>query len=145
VVNDQTTNSSDWLSWTGTSDTIGVSATNKWGAGIGWHAVGGGADINVASNNRANGGATVGFPSNHAGLQGTTWDPYQIIAAEDTGPAGSFGARYAHSDASNTQINDKRQQGAPTLEQLKFFYKIVLWLTGNLNAFSMGPSGTRGS
>src|SRR5262249_2525386 len=27
----------------------------------------------------------------------------------------------------------------------KFFYKIVLWLQGNLNAFAMGPSGDRGS
>ena len=144
VVNDQTTNGYDWACWSGVADTIGATSNQKWGAETGWHAVGGGADINLAANNLTRG--TVGkFPAEHAGNPGTTWDAYQITAAEDTGPAGSFGARYAHSDASNTQIDGKRQQGAPTLEQLKAFYKIILWFSGNLNAFSMGPSGDRGS
>ncbi len=144
VVNDQTTNKNDWQAWTGTADTIGVTSNQKWGADIGWHAKGGGLDINVPANNIDRAGRP-GFIAEHGGNQGTTWDAYQIIGAEDTGPAGSFGARYAHQDASNTQINDKRQQGAPTLEQLKFFYKTVLWMQGVLNALAVGPQGTRGS
>jgi len=144
VVNDQTTNGNSWHIWTGVSDTIGVTAQQKWGADIGWHAVGGGLDPNNAANNRDRAGR-VGFPAENLGNQGSTWDAYQIIGAEDTAPAGSFGARYAISDASNTQINNKRQQGTPSLEQLKAFYKIIFWLTGNLNAFHTGPSGDRGS
>jgi len=144
VVNDQTTNSYDWLAWTGTADTIGVTSNQKYGAGVGWHAKGGGLDVNLPANNVTRDGR-VGFTSEHLGIQGTTWDPFQIIGAEDTGPAASFGARYAHQDASNTQINEKRQRGTPSLEQLKFFYKIVLWLQGNLNALAVGPQGTRGS
>jgi hypothetical protein len=148
VVNDQTTNGYDWLAWSGTADTIGASSRFKWGAEVGWHAVGNGADINLAANNRTRGtgigSEVVGFPAEHAGNPGTTWDGYQITAAEDTGPAGSFGARYAQQPA-DAQLSGKQQQGAPTLEQLKAFYKIVLFLTGNLNAFTMGPSGARGS
>lgn len=144
VVNDQTTNGYDWECWSGVADTIGATSNQKWGAEVGWHAKGGGADINVAGNNVDRAGRA-GFIAEHGGNPGTTWDGYQITAAEDTGPAGSFGARYAHSDASNTQIDGKRQQGAPTLEQLKAFYKIILWFQGNLNAFALGPSGTRSS
>jgi hypothetical protein len=136
VVNDQTTNGYDWLAWSGTADTIGATGAAKRGAEVGWaNAPGNGADVNNAAYRVAA----------HLGNPGTTWDGYQIIGAEDTAPAGSFGARYAHSDNSNTQINGKRQQGAPTLEQLKAFYKVVLWFAGNLNAFTMGPSGDRGS
>lgn len=144
VVNDQTTNGYDWECWSGTADTIGATSNQKWGAEVGWHAKGGGLDINVPANNYDRAGRA-GFIAEHGGNPGTTWDGYQIIGAEDTGPAGSFGARYAHTDPSNTQIDGKRQQGAPTLEQLKAFYKIVLWFQGNLNALALGPDGNRGS
>ena len=144
VVNDQTTNGYDWAAWSGVADTIGASSNLKWGAEVGWHAKGGGADVNVASNNVDRAGRP-GFIAEHGGNPGTMWDGYQIIGAEDTGPAGSFGQRLAKSDAGNTQINDKRGQQAPTLDQLKAFYKVILWFTGNLNAYAVGPQGDRGS
>ena len=144
AVNDQTTNSNDWVGWVSVTDTIGATSSLKWGAEVGWHAKGGGADINVPANNIDRAGR-LGFIAEHGGNPGTTWDGYQIIGAEDTAPAGSFGQRYAKSDASNTQINDKRGLQAPTLEQLKAFYKIIFFMTGNLNALAVGPQGNRGS
>src|SRR5207244_1467462 len=58
-------------------------------------------------------------------------------------PAGSFGARYACADPANTQIYSKRQQGAPTPAQLEFFYHMLVWLSGSLDALVMGPQNDR--
>jgi hypothetical protein len=144
VVDAQDGTFGDELAWVSAADTIGITSNQKWGAHNGWHAMGGGRDINVAANNVDRAGRP-GFIAEHAGSPGTTWDLYQIKGAGGPRPAGSFGARYAHLDYPNTQINDKRQQGAPTLEHLKGFYKTILWLSGNLSQSVMGPSGDRSS
>ena len=144
VVNDQTANGYDWAAWSGVADTIGASSMWKWGAEVGWHAKGGGADINLAANNVDREGRQ-GFIAEHGGNPGTIWDGYQIIGAEDTRPAGSFGQRYTNDNGSNTQIYYKRGLQAPTIYQLNAFYKVILWFTGNLNAYAVGPQGDRGS
>ena len=144
VVNDQTSNGSDWLWWSTTADVVGASSDQKWGAEVGWHTVNATVDINLPANSIDRAGR-LGFIAEHAGNPGTTWDGYQILGAESTTPAGSFGARYAHADAANSQINGKRQQGGPTLEHLKSFYKGIIWFSGHLDAALMGPQADRGS
>ncbi len=140
VVDDQDSNTGDEYGWVSAADSIGLTTSQKWGAHNGWHAKGGSANYNNASDNydRAN---RPGFIAEHGGSPGTMWDFYQVKGAEDTRPAGSIGARFAHRDAGNTQINGKTQRGAPTLAQLNFFYKIIVWLDGNLNTPTLGPYG----
>ncbi len=140
VVDDQDSNTGDEYGWVSVADSIGATTSQKWGAHNGWHAKGGSANYNNASDNydRA---SRAGFIAEHGGSPGTTWDFYQIKGAEDTGPAAGIGARLGKSDPSNTQVNGKIEVCTPSLEQLKFFYKIIVWLDGNLNTPTFGPYG----
>lgn len=141
VVDSQDANTGDEGPWVGVADTIGSTKQDKWGAHNGWHAKGNGANVNVPANNITNDGVTTGFIARHGGHPGTTWDMYQIKAAESGAPAGSFGQRYSYDDGAgvNPQLYNREAAIGPSDKQIQFFYKSILWLTGGLSGQLLGP------
>jgi hypothetical protein len=120
--------------WVGVSDSIGATHTSKYGAHNGWHAPGDG-DVNDPAN----------FVRRHIGSAGTTWDMYGVKAAESLNSgAGSLGSRggvsaYSFSNPANTQIDGKSSRQGPSLEMLEAYYKILFFLSGDLNSSVWGP------
>ncbi len=120
--------------WVGVADSIGATASSKYGAHNGWHAPGDG-DVNDPAF----------FVRRHIGQPGTTWDMYGVKAAESTNTgAGSLGSRggvsaLSFSDPSNTQIDPKSNRLGPSEAMLNAYYKILLVLTGDLNSGIFGP------
>ena len=126
--------------WVGVADTIGATAQQKWGAHNGWHARGGG-DINDPTQNLDPAGRT-GFTAEHGGSPGTTWDLYQVRAAEQpTNAAGSLGSRLANRP--NAQLEPKSSRQGPTIEMMDAYYTLMLILTGDLSSRVLGPFAGR--
>jgi len=126
--------------WVSVADSIGATASEKYGAHNGWHAAGDG-DVNDPSF----------FVRKHIGQPGTTWDMFGVKAAEslNTG-AGSIGSRggpsaLSFNDNTNTQINGKTSRLGPSEEMLNSYYKILLVLTGDLNSSIFGPFNNKSS
>jgi len=147
VVDSQDANTGDEGPWVGVADTIGATKQEKWGAHNGWHAKGGGLNINIPANNLTNDGVTSGFIARHGGHPGTTWDMFQIKAAESGAPAISFAQRYSYDDGVgvNPQLYNREAYCGPSDKQLQFFYKSILWLTGGLSGNLLGPYQERTS
>jgi len=120
--------------WVSVADSIGATASEKYGAHNGWHA-GGDDDVNDPSV----------FVRKHIGSAGTTWDMYGVKASESlntgAGPIGSRGGASALSfnDNTNTQINGKTSRQGPSEDMLNTYYKILLVLSGDLNSSIFGP------
>jgi hypothetical protein len=120
--------------WVAVTDSIGATATPKWGAHNGWHAPGttsiGGLDV------RTNMSVAV---SNKNSQPGTTWDMYGVKAAESfTTSAGQLGSRLANRSGMGFAAGRESKQG-PTPEMLRAYYRIVAILSGDLNAGILGP------
>jgi len=115
----------------GVMDSIGATASAKFGAHNGWHAAGTD-DI-----------TTVPAPSStfrHINSQpGTTWDMYGVKAAESlTTSAGAPGSRLAN--RSNMGFAAGRESKAgPTPEMLRAYYRVVSLISGDLNSGILGP------
>src|SRR5262249_12444522 len=74
----------------GVLDSIGAASPSKFGAHNGWHAVGGGADVNDPLQNRRPDGS-IGFRSDNGGQPGTSYDLFGVKAAESlTSTVGAF-------------------------------------------------------
>jgi hypothetical protein len=156
--NDRRGNERVWIS---VADTIGATEYRKWGAHNGWHAVGAGnaapdlatdpVNLNNPGNNRypkdwwgigscwraAHPG--VGFVAEHGGSPGTTWDLYQVKASESvTTGAGSIGSRLAYRGG-NPEMYLQSSKAGPTPEMLAAYYKLMLYLSGDLNSGVLGP------
>lgn len=124
----------DERTWIGLADSIGATRQEKWGAHNGWYASGAnGVDVN------ANDGVNSFFVSKHIGQAGTTFDMYQIKASESIdSPAGRIGSRgkgwYSYTDITNTQIDGKTSRQGPTLDMLNAYYRLMMFLSGDLNS-----------
>ena len=118
--------------WVSVADTIGDTLPERWGAHNGWHARGD-QDVNDPA-------ARV---HEHGGHPGTTWDMYQVKASEAlTLQAGSIGSRLAFRGEDPLLAAKSSRQG-PTLEMLNAYYRLILLLTGDLNAGTLGPFSNR--
>ena len=115
--------------WAGIADSIGATAQSRWGAHTGWHAAGGGADIDLPAN----------FVARHIGQPGTTWDLYNVRGVESvlTGNAGALGSRYAIRPAPPPFAGMESRQG-PTTEVLGAYYRQLLLFTGDLHEWILG-------
>jgi hypothetical protein len=127
--------------WIGVADSIGATLPARWGAHNGWHAVGGGADINDPANNRRPDGS-VGFVSAHGGQPGTVFDMYGIRGAESLNTTASgMGSRLA--PAGTGLLAGKESRVGPTLEMLEAYYPMMLVLTGDIQSGLLGPYSNR--
>ena len=119
--------------WVSIADTLGATASNKRGAHNGW-ATRTTTDVNDPS----------GFVSLHGGQPGSSWDLYNVKASESlTSSAGSIGNRLAFRDPSNPQINGKVARLGPTPDMLRAYYKIIVFMSGDLNHGILGPYPNR--
>ncbi len=130
--------------WAGLADSTGATAQSRWGAHTGWHAIGGGADIDVPSNNLLRDGVTPGFTAAHLGQPGTTWDLYNVKGVESllTGNAGALGSRLSHRPAPALWLGQESRQG-PTPQMLSAYYRQLLIFTGDLHQWILGPFNDR--
>jgi hypothetical protein len=114
-----------------TMDSIGATASAKFGAHNGWHAAGTD-DI-----------TTIPAPPStlrHLNHQaGTTWDMYQVKASESlTTSAGAPGSRLANRSGMGFAAGRESKAG-PTPEMLRAYYRVVSILSGDLNSGVLGP------
>jgi hypothetical protein len=112
-------------------DSIGATASAKFGAHNGWHAAGTD-DI-----------TTIPAPPStlrHLNHQaGTTWDMYQVKASESlTTSAGAPGSRLANRSGMGFAAGRESKAG-PTPEMLRAYYRVVSILSGDLNSGVLGP------
>ena len=119
--------------WVGVADSIGATAANRRGAHNGWRANGG-----TTPYADANGGA-INISTNpsiavytHGGQPGTTWDMYGVKASESlTTSAGALGSRLS-ATAIGTIASGKESKQGPSAEMLKYYYPVLMFLTGDL-------------
>jgi hypothetical protein len=138
-------------------DTLGLSTVAKYGAHNGWYCTAQyvasngthdytGENVGALGQYDAVGGMGAGKITiwKHGGNAGTTFDFYQVKAAEssNTGCNG-IGARLATKAAGLAAGKDGRQ--APTPEMLRTYYKVIYLMSGDLNASVLGPVTDRGS
>ena len=114
-------------------DSIGGTASVKWGSHNGWHAPGTtsivGLDVRTDM--------SVAVHKNHQA--GTTWDLYQVKASESlTTSAGAPGSRLANRAGMGFAAGRESKAG-PTPEMLRTYYRIVAILSGDLNSGILGP------
>jgi hypothetical protein len=114
-----------------TADSIGATADTKRGAHNGWSARGDATSINDPA----------GFVSGRNASPGTTFDMYQIHAAESVNnPVATLGSRTSQRETDpSTRAYGKDARNAPTLPMLEAYYKILVILTGDLNDSILGP------
>jgi hypothetical protein len=115
--------------WVSIADTIGATQAARRGAHNGWHARGD-QDITVA---------VATDPSiaryDHGGQPGTIWDMYGVKASESSTTSSSLGPGVA---AAGFQLGKDDKRG-PTGKMLRQYYRVLLLLTGDLNAGNIGP------
>jgi hypothetical protein len=115
--------------WVGVADTLNATSQARHGAHNGWSARGD-QDVNDPA----------GFVRAHLGQAGTTWDLYQVRAAENARDnAGSVGNRLAHRDPANPQIDGKASRQGPSVAMMNAFYRSMIYLTGGFTSGLLGP------
>jgi hypothetical protein len=146
--------------WVGIADTIGATAgayvacpgcvgadaafgrpTGRWGAHNGWHASG-----TQAASDVLNGSAVGQDPTiavyRHGGQPGTIWDMFGVKASESSTTGVSFASRTT-TNPGGFQTGKKNLNG-PSAKMLRTYYRVLLILTGDLNAGNIGPYADRG-
>lgn len=132
--------------WVGAMDTVGGTLAAKYGAHNGWHAT---AAYVAPDGTHDFTGEIVTNDANicvytNGGLAGTTWDLYNIHAAEssNTGSA-QLGSRLANR-ADMGLMTGKYDRHGPTPEMLRTYYKILFLMSGDLNTSFFGAATDRG-
>lgn len=137
-INDRRGNEKVWVS---VMDSIGGTASNKWGADNGWHAPGGPTPTGYLGLGAGSNPAITVVGKNQQ--PGTTWDMYGVKASESlTTSSGSPGNRYANR-ASMALATGKEARIGPTKEVLRQYYRVLAVLSGDLNSGILGPFTNR--
>jgi hypothetical protein len=114
--------------WVSIADSLGATASNKWGAHNGWHDPGAGHDVNDPTY----------FVRNLNQEPGTVWDMFGVKASESlntkAGTIGSWNSNHAAS-----AVDGKWSYLGPSDLMLSTFYRVLLILTGDLNSGDLGP------
>ena len=143
----------DERAFVGLADSLHMTSVEKWGAHNGWHcddqyiAPDGthdytGQDVGGHGQYAATSPMGVGNIAiwKHGGNPGTTWDLYQVKAAESgTGITGGIGGRLANRVDMGLMTGKESRQG-PTPYMLQWNYSLILLLSGDLKANILGPS-----
>src|SRR5439155_18719872 len=96
-----------------------------------------GADPNLPANNVDRNGRSV-FIAEHGGIAGSSWDLYRINGSDQLdGGAGSLGSRDYAVFGSNSLLG-------PSLDMLRFFYKMIVFLSAGGSPHVMGPYCSHG-
>jgi hypothetical protein len=121
--------------WVSIADSLGATATYKWGAHDGWHARGTG---DAALNDPTT------FVYNKNEQPGSTWDMFGVKAAESlNGKAGTIGDWMSNHSPSN--VDGKWSYLGPSTDMLAAYYHVFLILSGDLNSTILGPSNDFGA
>ena len=122
----------DEIVWTSIADSIGATAAANRGQNNGWAAPSG-ASLAATVNNPAY------FVTRNQSA-GTTWDKYDIKAAESTSNGhNSIGARLSTAPSGTDYITAAMtERNAPTPAMLNL-YKIIVLMSGDLNSALLGP------
>jgi hypothetical protein len=138
----------DERAFIGLADTIGLTKAAKYGAHNGWHATAAYIAPSDGSNNYSNELDCGTNPNiavwSHGGSPGTLFDMYQVKAAESasTGSA-RIGDRLANR-ANMGYLAGKEGRHGPTPDMLLAYYKMILWMSGDLNTTILGPATNMG-
>jgi hypothetical protein len=127
--------------WVGVADTIGATVgaysggfpSGRWGAHNGWHATGN-QNITVSIGTDP----TIAVYK-HGGQAGTIWDMFGVKAAESFTTSTSLASRAAAQPGPSEDMRGKQNKNGPMGDMLTAYYKILLALTGDLNAGAIGP------
>jgi len=122
--------------WTAIMDSIGGTASAKWGAHNGWHSAGG---FDLSNSNPS---LSTAFVYGKNQQPGSTWDMYGVKASESgTTGGGRLGNRLAyHPYGSMGTAEGKQAAIGPKANMLREFYHIIAWLSGDLNTTLLGPN-----
>jgi hypothetical protein len=138
----------DERGWVGLADTIGATVAAKYGAHNGWHATAAYIAPSDGSHNYS-GETDCGTNPNiavytHGGQPGTTWDLYNVKAAESstTGSA-QIGGRTIPRTGMGL-LAGKQSMQAPTPDMLRAYYKMLFIMSGDLNNRFFGALINRG-
>ncbi len=123
----------------GVADSIGATLPARYGAHNGWHARGD-QDI-TASLQTVIGTADDWGVYAHGGQPGTIWDMYGVKASESATTSSSMGPPAAGTGF----LTGKDDRRGPTGDMLRNYYRILLALTGDLNAGNIGPYADKSS
>jgi hypothetical protein len=120
--------------WVSVADSIGATASGKYGAHNGWHAVGK-EDLDDPA----------GFVYNKNEQPGTTWDMFGVMASESlTAKTNGIGVDFSNHSPVGL-INGQWSFCGPSIDMLETFYSVILLLTGDLNSGDLGPFANNGS
>lgn len=138
-------------------DSIGMTAASHFGSHNGWYCQGGYiatdgthdyTNENVGGNGQYDATTPMGGHISiwkHGGQPGTTFDMYQVKAAEsaNTGGAG-IGGRLANRSGMGLATGKQSMQ-APTPEMLRTYYKMIYLFSGDLSTTVLGPYTDQGA
>jgi hypothetical protein len=138
-------------------DSIGMSATDKYGAHNGWYCTGAytapdgthdytSQNVGALGQYSPVGGMGAGKITiwKHGGQPGTVFDLYQVKSAESCVNTGGVGGRLANRADMGLAAGKFGRQG-PTPEMLRTYYKLVYLMSGDLSAGILGPVVSRGN
>ena len=137
----------DERAWVGIADSIGLTASSRFGAHNGWHATAAyvAPDGSHDYSNQKVGGNPAIAVWRHGGQPGTIWDLYGVKGAENfTGAAGSLGSRLASRSGMGLLAGKESRQG-PTPLMLRTYYRAILLSSGDLGSSVLGPVAGRGA
>ena len=138
----------DERAFVGMADSIGLTKAGKYGAHNGWHATAAYIAPTDGSNNYSNELDCGTNPAiavwSHGGSPGSLFDMYQIKAAESASTgAARLGSRLANRSGMG-YLAGKEDRHGPTPEMLLAYYKMILWMSGDLNTTILGPDTNMG-
>jgi hypothetical protein len=138
----------DERAFVGLADSIGLTKSNKYGAHNGWHCTAAYVAPGDGSHNFSNETDCGTNPAiaiwSHGGQPGTLWDMYQVKASESASTgAARMGGRIGNR-AGMGYLAGKEDRHGPTPEMLRTYYKMVLWMSGDLNTTVLGPDANIG-
>jgi hypothetical protein len=133
--------------WVGAADSIGATVAAKYGAHNGWHAtaayIASDGSHNYASETDCGTNPAIAVWS-HGGQPGTTWDLYNVKAAESSTTGGSqIGNRLA-SRAGMGLLAGKQSMQGPSPDMLRAYYNMLFIMSGDLNTSFFGAVTNRG-
>jgi hypothetical protein len=129
-------------------DSIGATQAAKYGAHNGWHCTAAYIAPSDGSHNYSSETDCGTNPNiavwSHGGQPGTTWDLYNVKAAESstTGTA-QLGSRLANRASMGLMTGKQSMQG-PTPEMLRTYYNMLFIMSGDLNSTFFGAVTNRG-
>jgi len=147
LVVDQQDRRGDERIWVGIADSIGATVAAKYGAHNGWHATAGYVASDGSNNYTLE--KNCGTDPNirvwaNGGQPGTTWDLYNVKAAEtSTGSTTQLGGRLAPL-ATGLQLGKDTKQG-PTASMLNDYYESLFIMCGDMVGGFFGKTTNVGS